>query len=728
MSWTLLQNSLWLGLLTTGLATLLGLGVALAAAGLSPTGRLLVLIAAGTVLALPPFLVTNCWMALLGHAGILRPWVPFSLYSFGGAVLLLSLMLWPVVAITTLAAWKRLDAPLLEAEPALGGLALFRHLLLPAARPVLAPACALTFVLALNQFSVPVLLQVHVLPAEVWLRFNTHLDAPGAFLAGLPLILAPLGLLLWLWRREVEWPRTEGTASGSLLRSRLGTLWHMASGSLCFTLGLSLLLPLGHLLVDPETWKSLGAALATGKSAAIASLQYSLLAATFVILAGTLARHLRLARSTWLTLLTPGILLGLVLLLTLNRPPFLGFAHGPGIVILALTLRYLVLGWAGARLADQACDPGLVDAARMEGASRWQVWRLARWPQMASPLLAATWYLTYLLCLWDVETLILVVPPGGETTPLVIFNLLHYGHNDHVNALCVLLLGLAVLPLALWSLGRFLGSLQRRVVASPVPPARTGLLILASLATAGCGGDRREDTTVQSAFFERVSIVGTRGRGPGEFNKPRSLTVDRHDDLFVVDLTGRVQRFDHEDHYVADWQMPETVLGRPKGMAVDAAGNIIVVEPHYARLNHFRPSGELVNQWGQRGTEPGQVMFPRAVAVNAAGEIWVSEYGRAERVQRFTPDGSKLLAVLGEPGSEPGQFNRPEGLCVDASDRLFVADSCNHRIQVFAADGTFERIIGRPGAGPGELGYPYDVRVDADGNLIVCEFGNSRIQ
>src|SRR5205823_14515698 len=46
--------------------------------------------------------------------------------------------------------------------------------------------------------------------------------------------------------------------------------------------------------------------------------------------------------------------------------------------------------------------------------------------------------------------MILVVPPGGETLALNIFNLLHYGHNAQVNALCLILLGIAVVPLLAW--------------------------------------------------------------------------------------------------------------------------------------------------------------------------------------------------------------------------------------------------------------------------------------
>jgi len=43
------------------------------------------------------------------------------------------------------------------------------------------------------------------------------------------------------------------------------------------------------------------------------------------------------------------------------------------------------------------------------------------------------------------------VPPGGETLALRVFNLLHYGHHAQVNALCLILLLLAVLPLAAWA-------------------------------------------------------------------------------------------------------------------------------------------------------------------------------------------------------------------------------------------------------------------------------------
>src|SRR5690606_11348729 len=80
----------------------------------------------------------------------------------------------------------------------------------------------------------------------------------------------------------------------------------------------------------------------------------------------------------------------------------------------------------------------------------WQLFRFGIWPQIAPQVLAA-WYVVYLLCLWDVESIVLVQPPGGETLALKIFNLLHYGYAAQVNALCLVLLAVAAAPLLIWS-------------------------------------------------------------------------------------------------------------------------------------------------------------------------------------------------------------------------------------------------------------------------------------
>jgi DNA-binding beta-propeller fold protein YncE len=232
----------------------------------------------------------------------------------------------------------------------------------------------------------------------------------------------------------------------------------------------------------------------------------------------------------------------------------------------------------------------------------------------------------------------------------------------------------------------------------------------------------------QSRLFSKVRLIGSRGVGVGQLNKPRSVALDAQDNLYVVDMTGRVQKFSPDGAFLLSWQMPQTDLGKPKGMCRDRQGNIVVVEPHYQRVNHYSTDGRLLAQWGRRGTNAGEFMMPRAIAVNSRGECVVSEYMDFERVQRFTPGGTNLINSFGRMGTGPGEFNRPEGLCIDSQDRIYVADACNHRIQIFSSDGKFIRAYGKPGSGKGELSYPYDICVDRDGLQYVCEFGNSRIQ
>ena len=257
-------------------------------------------------------------------------------------------------------------------------------------------------------------------------------------------------------------------------------------------------------------------------------------------------------------------------------------------------------------------------------------------------------------------------------------------------------------------------------------------VFLVGMMLSGCSdsiGNRSEnDFSMHSKIFSRVEIVGSRGTGAGQFNKPRSLALDKDDNLFVVDMTGRVQKFSSNGVFVTSWQMPQTDLGKPKGMCRDVEKNIVVVEPHYSRVNHFSSNGKLLSQWGIHGTNEGQLAFPRGIAVNSHGEMFVSEYGLTERVQRFSNKGEKFLNSIGKSGDGEGAFNRAEGLGIDSKDQVYVADSCNHRVQVFASDGKFLSSFGKAGSGVGEMSYPYDVRVDAAGLKFVCEFGNSRIQ
>ncbi len=812
MNWPLLQNSLLVAGTATALAVGFGLIAALWLATLEARWRNVFLSLAIVALALPPFLVTNCWISLLGETGTLRAWLPFKIYSLGGTIWILAVLLWPITLFAVLAAWRRLEAAQFECEPAMTGFALLRWLLIPVAKGELALAAVLTFVLALNNFAVPAILQTKVLPDEMWVQFNTQFDTLGALKLSVPLVIAPVLLLAWAARRGVSWPRVQGTVSARVFRRQLGSAWRTGCGlAAMLVVLLSAVLPLAQIVTAKRTWAELAGAIEASTGTIWNSFWFAGLAATVVVTValGSCSRRreeaergssgqVRLLTSAatgigWLPFFIPGVLIGIALIKVFNRPVLVAFYQSAGICLLALVIRYFALAWTAARHAVASVDADLVDAARLEGAAGWQMFRLVVWPQIAPQMLAA-WYVVYLLCLWDVESIVLVQPPGGETLALKIFNLLHYGYAAQVNALCLVLLGLAVLPLILVAAFVRMRQFPATSSANEIRRALTSAATVGLIALlAGCSpADSTREMRLQSKLFERAVVIGSRGVGIGELNKPRSLVCDTNGNVYVVDMTGRVQKFSPKGEYLLNWQMPETTLGKPKGMGCDRDGNIIVIEPHYQRVNHFTPDGRLVAQWGCKGTNEGCFMLPRGIAENSHGDFFVSEYMGAERVQRFavgtnetpnaqhpTPNiqsapltpalspsegergntnwpytkldaplaaqtsqsqnhagsetgaphvGTTLLQVIGHAGTAPGEFNRAEGVCLDAQDRLYVADSCNHRIQVFTPDGKFLREFGKPGTKLGELSYPYDVAVDKAGNIFVCEFGNSRIQ
>jgi ABC-type Fe3+ transport system permease subunit len=451
MNWALLQNSLLLAGLTTLLSVGFGFLAALWLTGRASCWRNRVLAVAIMAVVLPPFLVTNCWLDLLGLTGKWRSWLPVNIYSLGGAVWVLTLLTWPITLLLVWSAWRRLEAAQLESDPALGGGALIRWLLWPMARVAVGQAAVLTFVLALNNFTVPAILQVKVFPAEVWIQFNTHLKPVRALAAAWPLVVAPVLLLIVLRQAEMSWPREQGPLAASAFRRQLGRGW---SGFSAMVTGVVLLLsvglPLAEVVSSARTWSELPNLLRAVPGVIWNSFAFAAVTASLCMAVGLATWRLRAGLVLWLPFLVPGVMVGLAMIWIFNHPALGLFYGSAAAVIVAFTVRYLAPGWNVVAHALRGVDRDLTDAARLDGAAGWSLLRHVHWPQIA-PQVGAAWYVTYLLCLWDVETLVLICPPGGETLALRVFNLLHYGHSAQVNALCLLLLALALAPLLAWS-------------------------------------------------------------------------------------------------------------------------------------------------------------------------------------------------------------------------------------------------------------------------------------
>jgi DNA-binding beta-propeller fold protein YncE len=92
----------------------------------------------------------------------------------------------------------------------------------------------------------------------------------------------------------------------------------------------------------------------------------------------------------------------------------------------------------------------------------------------------------------------------------------------------------------------------------------------------------------------------------------------------------------------------------------------------------------LLTAIGREGDGPGSFARPKGVAVDARGNVYVVD-GLFDNVQVFDRSG-RLLLVIGAAGSAPGEFWSPAGIDIDG-DLIYVADTFNHRIQILRALG-----------------------------------------
>jgi tripartite motif-containing protein 71 len=126
----------------------------------------------------------------------------------------------------------------------------------------------------------------------------------------------------------------------------------------------------------------------------------------------------------------------------------------------------------------------------------------------------------------------------------------------------------------------------------------------------------------------------------------------------------------------------------PTSVAIDTHGRVYVAQRDH-RVQKLSPTGQVLAEWGtgSSGSEPGQFDGPKGVAVDAQGNIYVADTGNS-RIQLLSP-GGHALAQWGTDsrGSEPGQFDRPEGVAVDARGNIYIADTGNSRIQALSPSG-----------------------------------------
>lgn len=225
-------------------------------------------------------------------------------------------------------------------------------------------------------------------------------------------------------------------------------------------------------------------------------------------------------------------------------------------------------------------------------------------------------------------------------------------------------------------------------------------------------------------YFDFVHKRFRRWQRVGNLPFQSPVAVGKENGIFYVVDSGLAAMLAFSEDGHLDFAVTNQ-LERPSGLGL-SRDKLFVTDSKLHRVLVFDLKGNLLFQFGRRGTAPGEFNFPTHVTVSERDEVYVTDSMNA-RVEVFDTDG-RLLRVIGGPGDSAGHFNRPKGVAVDHWNHAYVVDAMFDNCQIFDSDGQLLLDVGSTGVKPGEFWLPSGIAISRDDLIYLADSSNHRVQ
>jgi iron(III) transport system permease protein len=361
--------------------------------------------------AIPDFVTGYTWSSVFP-----------SVHGLGGAVLVMTFGLYPLVYLPVAAALRRTDPALEEVSRSLGHgrIATFTRVTLPALRPAVLGGCLVVCLTLLAEYGAFEILRFKTFTTTIFAEFRIGFNGPAA--SALSLVLVALGLLVLFGEGLIGSRPPAARTNRKPTRHRLSP-----AGKLAATLGLTALaglalgMPVGtlvywmlqsHATTLPGT-SILSAALHTASYSAAAAAVATVLALPVALYTIRAPGRAILQRSTLIVQALPGLVIALALVFySIHYAP--AIYQSPELLVTAYAMLFFPLAFVAVRASVAQAPQRLEDVARSLGQRPVKVLVRVTLPLIA-PGLAAAFCLVFLTAVTELTATLVLIPTGVAT-------------------------------------------------------------------------------------------------------------------------------------------------------------------------------------------------------------------------------------------------------------------------------------------------------------------------